>query len=54
MLGACIGQVSTIAARELAIYKSDLVGVQEVRLDKRGMIRAGDCNFLYGNGNENH
>jgi len=30
------------------------VGVQEVRWDIRGTVRAGDCNFFYGKGNENH
>jgi len=30
------------------------VGVLEVRWDKGGMVRAGDCNFFYGKGNENH
>jgi hypothetical protein len=54
MLGACVGQVPTVAARELALYKLDLVGVQEVRWDKGGMVRAGDYNFYCGNGNENH
>jgi hypothetical protein len=39
---------------ELARYKLDLVGVQEVRWDKGGIVRAGDYNFLYGKGNENH
>jgi len=29
------------------------VGVQEVRWRKGGTVRAGDCNFLYGKGNEN-
>ena len=33
------------AARELARYKLDLVGVQEVRWDKGGTIRAGDYNL---------
>src|SRR5215469_7257202 len=42
------------AARELARYKLDLVGVQEVRWDKEGTVRAGDCNFFYGKGNGNH
>ena len=42
------------AARELARYKLDLVGVQEVRWDKGGTVRAGDYNFFYGKGNENH
>jgi hypothetical protein len=41
-LGACIAA----AARELAKYKLDIMGVQEVRWDKRGTVRAGDCNFL--------
>ena len=35
----------TAAARELARYKLDLDGVQEVRWDKGGTIRAGDYNF---------
>ena len=42
------------AARELARYKLDVVGVQEVRWDKEGTVRAGDNNFIYGKGNENH
>jgi len=29
------------------------VGVQEVRWDKGGTVRAGDYNFFYGKGNEN-
>ena len=33
-------------ARELARYKLDLVGVQEVRWDKGGTVRAGDYNFF--------
>jgi exonuclease III len=37
----------TAAARESARYKLDLVGVQEVRLDKGGTVRAGDCNFFF-------
>jgi len=40
-------------AKELARYKLDLVGVQ-VRWDKGGTVRAGDYNFFYGKGNENH
>ena len=53
MLGACIGQVHLRAVtRELARYKLDLVGVQEVRWDKGGTVRAGDYNFFYGKGNE--
>jgi exonuclease III len=34
------------AARELATYKLDLVGVQEVRWDKGGKVRAKDYNFF--------
>ena len=41
------------AARELARYELD-VGVQEVRWDKGGTVRAGDYNFFYGKGNDNH
>jgi len=37
-----------------ARYKLDVVGVQEVRWDKRGTVRAGDYDFFYGKGNENH
>jgi len=44
----------TAAARELARYKLDLVDVQEVTWDKGGTVRAGDYNFFYGKGNENH
>ena len=42
------------AAKELARYKLDLVGVQEVRWEKGGTVRAGDYNFLYEKKNENH
>jgi hypothetical protein len=34
------------AARELAIYKLDLVGVQEMRWDKEGTVKAGDYSFF--------
>jgi hypothetical protein len=37
--------------RELARYKLDSVGVQEVRWDKGGTARAGDYAFFYGKGN---
>ena len=30
------------AARELARYKLDLMGAQEVRWDKEGTVKAGD------------
>jgi hypothetical protein len=32
----------TAASRELARYKLDLVGVQELKWDKEGTVRAGD------------
>jgi len=51
MLRACIGQA---AARELGRYKLNLVGVQDVRWDTRCTVKAGDCNFPYEKGNENH
>jgi hypothetical protein len=41
-------------ARELAKYKLDLVGVQKVRWDKEGTVRAGGCTFFYGKGQETH
>ena len=40
--------------RELARYKLDVVGVQEVRRDKGARVRAGDYDFFYGKENENH
>ena len=39
------------AARELARNELDVVGVQEVRWDKGGTVRAGDYDFFYGKGN---
>jgi hypothetical protein len=30
------------------------VGVQEVRWDKEGTVRAGNYNFFYGKGDKNH
>ena len=36
----------TAAATELASYKLDLVGVQEVRWHKEGTVRAGDFSFF--------
>jgi len=39
------------AARELARYKLDIVGVQEVRWDKGGTVRAEDFYFFYRKGN---
>ena len=42
------------AARELARYKLDVVGVQEVRWDKGCTEGEGDYDFFYGKGNDNH
>jgi hypothetical protein len=42
------------AGRELAGHKLDLVGVQEVRWEKEGTVKAGDYSFFYGKENENH
>jgi hypothetical protein len=42
------------AARELARYKLDLVGVQEVSWDKEGTAKAGNYSFFHGKENENH
>ena len=50
--GAVLLKIS--AARELARYKLDVVGVQEVRWEKEGTVRAVDYNFFYGKGSENH
>ena len=36
----------TAASRELARYKLDLVGVQEVRWEKEGALRAGHYIFF--------
>jgi len=36
----------TTAATELARYKLDLAGVQEVRRDKGVIVRAGDYKFF--------
>ena len=44
----------TTAARELVRYKLDLVGVQEVRRDKGGTVRAGDYYIFYAKENQNH
>jgi len=47
------GSLRTVA-RKLERYKFYLVGLQEVRWDKGGTVRAGNYNFCYGKGNENH
>jgi hypothetical protein len=47
------GSLKTVSG-ELAKYKLDLVGVQEVKWDKGGTEPAGDYTFFYGNGNADH
>ena len=44
----------TLVARELAKYRLDLVGVQEVRLDGNGMSPIDDYMLYYRKGNNNH
>jgi exonuclease III len=41
-------------ARELGKCKLDLVGVQDVRMEKGGTERAQDYTFFYGQGNGDH
>jgi len=49
------GSLTAAAVRELARYKFDLVGVQEVRWDKGGEgVRTEDYIFFSGQGSENH
>jgi hypothetical protein len=40
--------------RELARYKLDIVGVQEVRRNGGGTEPVGEYTFFYGKGSENH
>ena len=40
------GSLTTVA-RELSRYKLDLVGIQVVRWDNGGMVRAGDYIYIY-------
>ena len=47
------GSLTTVT-RGLAKYKLGLMGVQGIRWDKMGTVRAGDYIFFYGQGNENH
>jgi exonuclease III len=48
-----IGSLTTVVM-ELGKYKLDLVGVQEVRWEKRGTEWAEDYTFFYGQGNVDH
>ena len=49
----CAGSLKA-AATELMRFKLDVVGVQEVRWDKRGTVRAGEYIFFYLKVNEYH
>ena len=44
----------TTTARELTRYKLDLVGLQGVRWDKGGTVRAGAYNLFHAKENVNH
>jgi exonuclease III len=44
-----VGSLMTVS-RELARYKLDLVGVQEVRWEDNGTEHAGEYTFFYGKG----
>jgi len=46
--------VLTIVTRELARYKLDLGGVQEIRWEKRSIVREGNYIFFNGKEKENH
>jgi hypothetical protein len=48
-----VGSLMTVS-RELSRYRSDLVGVQEVRWEGSGTTPAGEYTFFYGKGNDNH
>jgi exonuclease III len=47
------GSLATVA-RKISDYKLDLVGVQEVRWDRRGIEPRGDSRSFRGKGNENY
>jgi hypothetical protein len=48
-----IGYLTTVA-REVGKYKLELVGVQEVRWEKGGTVRAEGYTFFCGQGNGDH
>jgi hypothetical protein len=52
--GACNVRTLYSYSQELARYKLHFAGVQEVRWDNGGIVKAADYSFFYGKGNENH
>jgi exonuclease III len=48
------GSLTAATRKLLARNKLDLVGVQEVRWEKEGRVRAGDFYFFYEKGKENY
>jgi hypothetical protein len=40
--------------KEISKYKLDLVGVQEIKLDRGGTKPANEYKFFHGQGNENN
>jgi len=55
MLGDSIfASLVTVAAGKFARYKVVLLGVQEVRSDNEGPLKARDYNYFFGKRNENY
>ena len=53
----CEGSVNAAiptVATELVRYRLDLLGAQEVKLDKGAIVHVEDYASFYGKGNENH
>ena len=54
VISLCRSGSLTAATRELARYRLYLVGTQEVRWGKEGLVKPGDYILFYGKGHENH
>jgi hypothetical protein len=54
--GRCLYRAGSVmrVAKEISKYELDLVGVQEVRLDRGGTEPTDEYTFLCGKGNKNH